>query len=66
MILAFLPVHRYVLPSLAKLLEPRRPLKPVRRERKKVTAHNLQAMDVRLLVTIVRAFDIPVRAESLE
>ena len=45
-----------------KLAEPRRPLKPIRKERKKVTAQNLQGVDVRLLVNVVRAFGIPVRA----
>ena len=53
-----------ILPSLAKLAEPRRPLKPIRHERKKVTAQNLGARDVNILVNIVRAFGIPVREDS--
>ena len=48
------------------MLEPHRPLKPVRKARKKITPHNLQAIDVKLLVNIVRAFDLPVRSESAE
>ncbi|XP_068799446.1 coiled-coil and C2 domain-containing protein 2A isoform X5 [Struthio camelus] len=47
--------------SIFKLAEPRRPLKPRRRERKKVTAQNLSDGDIKLLVNIIRAYDIPVR-----
>ncbi|XP_061849387.1 coiled-coil and C2 domain-containing protein 2A isoform X2 [Colius striatus] len=47
--------------SLFKLAEPKRPLKPRRKERKKVTAQNLSDGDVKLLVNIVRAYNIPVR-----
>ena len=49
-----------------KLVEPRHPLRPQRKQRKKMTAANLQQTEVRLLVNIVRAFDIPVRAEALQ
>uniref|UniRef100_A0A3P8UI20 Coiled-coil and C2 domain containing 2A n=1 Tax=Cynoglossus semilaevis TaxID=244447 RepID=A0A3P8UI20_CYNSE len=47
--------------NLFKLAEPKRPLKPQRKERKKVTAQNLSDGDIRLLVNIIRAFDVPVR-----
>ncbi|XP_062492386.1 coiled-coil and C2 domain-containing protein 2A isoform X1 [Pezoporus occidentalis] len=47
--------------SLFKLAEPKRPLRPRRKERKKVTAQNLSDGDIKLLVNIVRAYDIPVR-----
>lgn len=47
--------------SLFKLAEPKRPLKPRRKERKKVTAQNLSDGDIKLLVNIIRAYDIPVR-----
>ncbi|XP_053109462.1 coiled-coil and C2 domain-containing protein 2A isoform X3 [Hemicordylus capensis] len=47
--------------NLFKLAEPKRPLKPRRKERKKVTAQNLSDGDVKLLVNIVRAYEIPVR-----
>lgn len=47
--------------SLFKLTEPKRPLRPRRKERKKVTAQNLSDGDIKLLVNIVRAYDIPVR-----
>ncbi|XP_071836357.1 coiled-coil and C2 domain-containing protein 2A-like [Apostichopus japonicus] len=47
--------------TLAKLTEPKRPLKPVRKERKTVTAQNLSGLDVFILVNIERAFEIPDR-----
>ncbi|XP_072109110.1 coiled-coil and C2 domain-containing protein 2A isoform X5 [Mobula birostris] len=47
--------------SLIKLAEPRRPLRPRRKERKKVTAQNLSDGDIKLLVNIIRAYDIPLR-----
>uniref|UniRef100_A0A3B4FZB3 Coiled-coil and C2 domain containing 2A n=1 Tax=Pundamilia nyererei TaxID=303518 RepID=A0A3B4FZB3_9CICH len=45
------------------LAEPKRPLKPQRKERKKVTAQNLSDGDIKLLVNIIRAYDIPVRSK---
>ncbi|XP_072412511.1 coiled-coil and C2 domain-containing protein 2A isoform X4 [Chiloscyllium punctatum] len=47
--------------SLFKLAEPRRPLRPRRKERKKVTAQNLSDGDIKLLVNIIRAYDVPIR-----
>ncbi|CAJ0920141.1 unnamed protein product, partial [Ranitomeya imitator] len=47
--------------DLFKLAEPKRPLKPRRKERKKVTAQNLSDGDIKVLVNVVRAYDIPVR-----
>ncbi|XP_073678752.1 coiled-coil and C2 domain-containing protein 2A [Garra rufa] len=47
--------------NLFKLAEPKRPLKPLRKERKKVTAQNLSDGDIKLLVNIIRGYDIPIR-----
>ncbi|XP_019733890.1 coiled-coil and C2 domain-containing protein 2A isoform X3 [Hippocampus comes] len=47
--------------NLFHLAEPKRPLKPQRKERKKVTAQNLSDGDIKLLVNVLRAYDIPVR-----
>nr|XP_046248250.1 coiled-coil and C2 domain-containing protein 2A isoform X2 [Scatophagus argus] len=47
--------------NLFKLAEPKRPLKPQRKERKKVTAQNLSDGDIKLLINIIRAYDVPVR-----
>uniref|UniRef100_A0AAY5LAT0 C2 domain-containing protein n=1 Tax=Esox lucius TaxID=8010 RepID=A0AAY5LAT0_ESOLU len=52
--------------NLFKLAEPKRPLKPQRKERKKVTAQNLSDGDIRLLLNIIRAYDIPVRKPSVK
>ncbi|KAE8629184.1 hypothetical protein XENTR_v10000389 [Xenopus tropicalis] len=49
--------------SLFKLAEPKRPLKPRRKERKKVTAQNLSDGDIKVLVNVIRAYDIPVRKQ---
>ncbi|XP_062838246.1 coiled-coil and C2 domain-containing protein 2A isoform X3 [Anolis carolinensis] len=47
--------------SLFKLAEVKRPLKPRRKERKKVTVQNLSDGDIKLLVNITRANEIPTR-----
>ncbi|KAM6921159.1 coiled-coil and C2 domain-containing protein 2A [Xenentodon cancila] len=50
--------------NLFKLAEPKRPLKPQRKERKKVTAQNLLDGDIKLLINIIRAYDIPIRRQQ--
>uniref|UniRef100_A0A8C3G4Z3 Coiled-coil and C2 domain containing 2A n=1 Tax=Cyclopterus lumpus TaxID=8103 RepID=A0A8C3G4Z3_CYCLU len=52
--------------NLFKLTEPKRPLKPQRKERKKVTAQNLSDGDIKLLINIMRAYDIPVRRPAVQ
>ncbi|XP_006884601.1 PREDICTED: coiled-coil and C2 domain-containing protein 2A [Elephantulus edwardii] len=47
--------------SLFKLAEQKRPLRPRRKGRKRVTAQNLSDGDIKVLVNIIRAYDIPVR-----
>ncbi|XP_074085863.1 coiled-coil and C2 domain-containing protein 2A isoform X2 [Macrotis lagotis] len=47
--------------SLFKLAEQKRPLKPRRKGRKKVPAQNLSDGDIKVLVNVLRAYDIPVR-----
>ncbi|CAO2640024.1 Coiled-coil and C2 domain-containing protein 2A [Lemmus lemmus] len=51
--------------SLFKLAEQKRPLRPRRKGRKKVTAQNLSDGDIKLLVNIIRAYDIPVRKPAV-
>lgn len=46
--------------SLLRLSEPRRPLKPLRKERKRVTAQAIKGDEVRLLVNVIRASNVPV------
>ena len=54
----------HILPGLKKSLEPRRPLRPVRKERKAVTNQNIQETGIKLLVNVVRAFGVPTRADG--
>ncbi|XP_064626685.1 coiled-coil and C2 domain-containing protein 2A-like isoform X3 [Lineus longissimus] len=53
-----------LIPMLIKLGEVRRPLRPVRKERKKVTAQTLSGIDVKILVNIIRAYDVPIRSDQ--
>ncbi|XP_069467483.1 protein CC2D2B [Ambystoma mexicanum] len=51
--------------ALFKVAEPRRHLKPQRKERTKIPAQILNDGDVKLLIRISRAFNIPVRKQDL-
>ncbi|KAH9523492.1 Coiled-coil and C2 domain-containing protein 2A [Bulinus truncatus] len=55
------PNYAMIFKALTRLSEPRRPLKPVRKERKKVTAQALHGQEVKILINIIRATFIPVR-----
>ncbi|XP_059159082.1 coiled-coil and C2 domain-containing protein 2A-like isoform X2 [Physella acuta] len=58
------PNYALIFKSLMRLSEPRRPLKPVRKERKKVTAQALHGQEVKILINIIRATYVPVRKTS--
>ncbi|XP_051679079.1 protein CC2D2B isoform X2 [Oryctolagus cuniculus] len=47
--------------AICNFVEPRRKLKPRRRERKKVTAQTVSDGDIKILVRILRAYNIPTR-----
>uniref|UniRef100_H0XWW8 Coiled-coil and C2 domain containing 2B n=1 Tax=Otolemur garnettii TaxID=30611 RepID=H0XWW8_OTOGA len=47
--------------AVCKFIKPRRKLKPQRKERKKVTAQSISDGDIKILVRIVRAYNIPTR-----
>lgn len=47
--------------NLFKLIKPKRQLKPERKERTQSTVQNLPHADVKLLVNIIRGYNIPVR-----
>ncbi|XP_014781199.1 coiled-coil and C2 domain-containing protein 2A isoform X1 [Octopus bimaculoides] len=49
--------------SLLNLLQPRRPLKPVRKERKRVS-QGVKGDEVHILINVIQAFNIPVRQTS--
>ena len=46
-----------------ELFVPRRPLKPTRRERKKLKSQNLSGANI--LIRVIRAFNVPVRENML-
>ncbi|VDI43750.1 coiled-coil and C2 domain-containing protein 2A [Mytilus galloprovincialis] len=50
--------------NLVKVTERRRPLRPERKERKKVTAQAIKDNDLKILVSITRALYVPTRASS--
>lgn len=47
--------------NLFELIKPKRQLKPERKERTKITTQNLPHVDVKLLVNVIRGYNIPVR-----
>ncbi|XP_023931754.1 coiled-coil and C2 domain-containing protein 2A-like, partial [Lingula anatina] len=49
--------------NLQQLGEPRRPLRPVRKERKKVSAQNVSEADV--VINVQRAYDVPIRTDAV-
>uniref|UniRef100_H2NB46 Coiled-coil and C2 domain containing 2B n=1 Tax=Pongo abelii TaxID=9601 RepID=H2NB46_PONAB len=51
--------------AVCKFVEPRRKLKPQRKERKKVTAQMICDGDIKILIRIVRAYNIPTRKTTI-
>ena len=49
--------------AVKKFFEPRRPLRPERKERKAVAAPNLSGADVKILVNIESAAHLPIRKD---
>ncbi|XP_068174546.1 coiled-coil and C2 domain-containing protein 2A isoform X2 [Antennarius striatus] len=47
--------------NIFKIAEPKRMLKPQKKERKKVTAQNLSDGDIKIVINIMRAYNIPTR-----
>lgn len=50
--------------NLGNVLAPRRPLRPRRKERKTVSGQNLQDREVKIMINITRAYDIPCRVND--
>uniref|UniRef100_A0A3B5KVH3 Coiled-coil and C2 domain containing 2A n=1 Tax=Takifugu rubripes TaxID=31033 RepID=A0A3B5KVH3_TAKRU len=55
------PKTEILMVNLLKLTKPRRQLKPERRERTKITTQNLSDGDVKVLVNVIRGYNIPIR-----
>lgn len=47
------------------LFVPRRPLKPARKDRKKVKTQNITTSNANIVIRVVRAFNVPVREKVL-
>lgn len=50
--------------NLFKLIKPKRQLKPERKARTKITNQNLPHVDIKLLVNVIRGYNIPVRGNE--
>jgi coiled-coil and C2 domain-containing protein 2A len=55
--------HRTLGLTFIKWLQPKRPLRPTRKERKKVTLQNLAGQEVKIIVNVIHAFEVPVRKD---
>ncbi|PSN40991.1 hypothetical protein C0J52_10989 [Blattella germanica] len=49
--------------TFMKWLQPKRPLRPTRKERKKVTMQNLAGQEVKIIVNVIHAFEVPIRKD---
>ena len=47
-----------------EMVPTQRPLRPIRMERKKVLMQDITGQDLKILLTVVRAYDVPVRVEN--
>ncbi len=52
--------------TIVELFVPRRPLKPPRKERKKIKTQNLNSNLANIVVRVIRAFNVPIREETLK
>ena len=46
-------------------MEPRRPLYPVRKERKKITGQSVIPEDVYILINVSSVYDLPIRKDKM-
>ncbi|KAK6617101.1 hypothetical protein RUM43_014703 [Polyplax serrata] len=49
--------------TFMKWLRPKRPLRPIRKERKKIIPQNFSGQEIKIVVNVVRAFEVPVRKD---
>ncbi|XP_040568935.2 coiled-coil and C2 domain-containing protein 2A [Lepeophtheirus salmonis] len=59
-----IPNAKSLLHMFGEMMPAQRPLRPVRMERQKVLIHDLSGQDIKISLSIVRAFDVPVRVDS--
>ena len=59
------PLFSQLIYAVCKLLEQRRKLKPQRKERKKVAVQTICDRDIKILIRILRAYNIPTRKTTV-
>ena len=59
-----IPDQSTLLYLFGEMVPAQRPLRPIRTERKKVLMQDMTGQDLKILLTVVRAYDVPVRADS--
>ena len=59
-----IPDQTTLLYLFGEMVPAQRPLRPIRTERKKVLMQDMTGQDLKILLTVVRAYDVPVRADS--
>ena len=59
-----IPDQSTLLYLFGEMVPAQRPLRPIRTERKKVLMQDMTGHDLKILLTVVRAYDVPVRADS--
>ena len=47
-----------------EMVPAQRPLKPTRVERKKVLMQDITGKDIKILLSVVRAYDVPIRSDQ--
>ncbi|XP_050435842.1 coiled-coil and C2 domain-containing protein 2A isoform X2 [Adelges cooleyi] len=50
--------------TFMKMFQPKRPLRPRRKERKKIPVKSLSGQEIKVTVNVMRAFEVPVRKNS--
>ena len=59
-----MPDQSTLLILFGEMVPAQRPLRPIRTERKKVLMQDITGQDLKILLTVVRAYDVPVRIET--
>ena len=59
-----IPDQSTLLILFGEMVPAQRPLRPIRTERKKVLMQDITGQDLKILLTVVRAYDVPVRIET--
>ncbi|KAE9526974.1 hypothetical protein AGLY_013622 [Aphis glycines] len=50
--------------TFMKMFQPKRPLRPKRKERKRIPVKSLSGQEIKVVINVMRAFEVPVRKNS--